>query len=152
MKTLLTSLLLLIFSLSFSQVSFTGYLTDKSENKLKDVTVNLYEGNTKLKTEKCSKKFEYSLALEKYYTVEIIKDGFISKKIAISTINGDKSAEPFLFVVEMAEDGDVNENFDTEYPSALIHYKKDAGVFNFDVAYAKNVKKELKLATNKGID
>lgn len=152
MKTLFTILLAFTFSIAYCQVSFTGYLVDKAETKLKNVTVNLYEGNTKLKTENCSKKFEYTLVLEKYYTIEIIKDGFISKKIAISTIKGDKGAEPFMFVLEIAEVGDVNENFDTEYPSALIHYKKDAGVFDFDVAYAKNVKKELKLATNKAID
>jgi hypothetical protein len=152
MKTLFTLLFSLTFSFIYCQASFTGYLVDKKENKLKDVTVNLYEGNTQLKSDKYSKKFDFNLELEKYYTVEIIKEGYTPKKIAISTIGGDKAAEPFMFVMEMIEEGKLSENFDVEYPSALIHYKNDEGVYNFDVDYAQNVKKEMKLATNKKID
>ena len=44
---------------------------------------------------------------------------------------------------------DEIEGVDEDYPSALIKYKKDEGTFNFDVNYAKNIKKEEKAARKK---
>lgn len=151
MKAVLTSIIFsLIVSVSgFSQVSFTGYLMDADENKIKDVAVNLYKGNEKVSTEKWSKKFEYDLELETYYTLELVKEGFVSKRIAISTFEGDKGAEPFMFVMELIAKEDAVKGMDEDYPSALIEYKKREGSFNFDVQYAKNIKKQQKLAKKK---
>lgn len=141
---------LLLFAVNvFSQVSFTGYLVDANDKKLKDVEVNLYKGNEKISTKKWSKSFDYDLELETYYTLELVKEGFISKRIAISTFEGSKGSEPFLFVMELVAKKDAIEGVDEDYPSALIKYKKDEGVFNFDVKYAKNLKKEQKEAKNK---
>ena len=139
----------IISSSVFSQVSFTGYLVDADDKKLKDVEVNLYKGNEKISTKKWSKKFEYNLELEQYFTLELVKEGFIAKRIAISTFKGDKGAEPFLFVMQLVETKDRIEGVDEDYPSALIKYKKDEGTFNFDVNYAKNIKKEEKAARKK---
>mgnify|MGYP000448133083 CR=1 FL=1 len=149
MKNILFFICIIISSLSFSQVSFTGYLVDSEEEKLKDVEVNLYQGNEKVSTTLWSKKFEYNLDLEKYYTLELIKEGFISKKIAISTIKGDKDAEPFLFVMELIKKSKEIKGVDSDYPSALIEFKKEIGGFNFDAEYAKNIKKEEKEAKKK---
>jgi hypothetical protein len=152
-RTLLLSVILFILSSTMSaQVSFTGYLVDTEEQKLKDVEVNLYKGNEKLSSKKWSKKFDYDLELETYYTLELVKVGFIAKRIAISTFQGDKGAEPFLFVMELVAKIDGVEGLDEDYPSALIKYKKDEGSFNFDVKYAKNLKKEEKLAKKKKRD
>ncbi len=141
---------LLLFSATiFSQVTFTGYLVDAGDKKLRDVEVNLYKGNEKLSTKKWTKKFDYNLELETYYTLELVKVGFISKRIAISTFEGDKGAEPFLFVMELVAKEDGVEGMDQDYPSALIEYKKNEGTFNFDVNYAKNLKKEEKEAAKK---
>jgi hypothetical protein len=150
MRTLLLSVILFMLSSTMSaQVSFTGYLVDAEEQKLKNVEVILYKGNEKLSSKKWSKKFDYDLDLETYYTLELVKEGFIAKRIAISTFQGDKGAEPFLFVMELVANKDRVEGLDEDYPSALIKYKKDEGSFNFDVKYAKNLKKEEKLAKKK---
>ena len=145
--TLVTALLISVGG--FSQVNFTGYLVDNDDSKLKDVTVNLYKGNEKVSSKKWSKKFEYDLELESYYTLELVKPQFTVKRIAISTFEGDKSAEPFMFVMEMIPTEYTNPYTDSDYPSALIQYKKDEGSFNFDVQYAKNVKKQEKEAKKK---
>ena len=145
-------LLLPIFLISYSlsaQVSFTGYLVDREDKKLKNVEVNLYEGNEKLSSKNWSKSFDYDLKLETYYTLELVKEGFVPKRIAISTFEGDKGAEPFLFVMELVSQKDIVKGMDEDYPSALIEYKKDEGSFNFDVKYAKNLKKEEKEAKKK---
>ena len=151
MKKLLFIAITLLFCTPsiYSQVSFTGYLVDADEKKLKDVEVNLYKGNEKMSTKKWSKKFDYNLELETYYTLELVKVGFILKRIAISTFEGDKGAEPFLFVMELIAEKDGIKGMDEDYPSALIEYKKDEGSFNFDVNYSKNLKKEEKLARKK---
>lgn len=142
MKPFFTILLFLICISFQAQVSFLGYLVDEDNAKMKNVTVNLYQGNDKISTKIWSKKFEYDLELDKYYTLELIKDGFETKRIAISTFEGDKGAEPFLFVMELKEAKKGEEPDD--FPSALIEYKKDEGSFSFDVKYAKDVKKKSK--------
>lgn len=146
MKTLVTMLFTIILTSSYAQVNFTGYLVDQDESKMKNVTINLYSGNELVSSEEWSKKFDYQLDLEKYYTLELVKEGFVTKRIAISTFEGDKGVEPFLFVMELvkAKEGEEVDDF----PTALIKYEKDEGIFNFDVKYAKNLKKEQKLAKN----
>lgn len=136
----------IILTSSYAQVNFTGYLVDQDESKMKNVTINLYSGNELVSSEEWSKKFDYQLDLEKYYTLELVKEGFVTKRIAISTFEGDKGVEPFLFVMELvkAKEGEEVDDF----PTALIKYEKDEGIFNFDVKYAKNLKKEQKLAKN----
>ena len=139
----------LMSTIGFSQVNFTGYLVDNDDSKLKDVTVNLYKGNEKISSKKWSKKFEYNLELESYYTLELVKPKFTVKRIAISTFEGDKGAEPFLFVMEMVPTEFTDPDAENDYPSALIQYKKDEGSFNFDVQYSKNVRKQAKEAEKK---
>ncbi len=142
----------LISNNSFGQVSFAGYLVDKDNKKMKGVSVKLYEGNELVSTKKWSYKFNYELKLETYYTMELEKSGFITKRIAISTFEGDKGAEPFMFVMELIEKKDAIEDVDSDFPSALIEYKKDEGEFDFDEKYAKNLKKEQKEALKKKKD
>jgi hypothetical protein len=110
MKEIVFVIFIFISSLSFSQISFTGYLVDSNHEKLKDVEVNLYQGDEKISTKKWSKRFDYTLELEKYYTLELVKEGFVSKKIAISTFESEKKLESFLFVMELAENkNSINE-------------------------------------------
>ena len=143
--TIIFSILIFV-DVSYSQVNFTGYLVDKENKKMKDVVINLYKGNEQISSTKWSNKFDYDLALETYYTIELIKEGFIPKKIAVSTFQGDKGAEPFLFVMELVAVKDATKDVDSDFPSALIEYKKDEGSFDFDEDYAKNLKKAQKEA------
>lgn len=134
---------------SFGQSKFVGYMVDNEENKLKDVSITLYNGNVEISTKRFSKSFEFDLKLEAYYTLELSKEGFVSKKIAISTFEGDKTAEPFMFVMQLEGAVEGQEHEDGDFPSALIKYKRDEGVYNFDVDYAKNLKRAAKEAKKK---
>lgn len=143
MKRFLLFAYLFIFPiLIFSQVNFTGYLVDEENNKMRDVTINLYEDNNLVSSDKWAKKFSYDLELEKYYTLELIKEGFIPKRVAISTFEGDKGADPFMFVMELLKKREGVDESDLDFPSALIEYKKSKGSFNFNVPYSKSIKKE----------
>ena len=126
----------------FAQVKFTGYLVDENDDKMKDVTVKLYEQNELISTKKWSKKFDYELEMEKYFTMELIKEGFISKRIAISTFEGDKGAEPFMFVMELYKSREGIDESELDFPAAIIEYKKNKGEFSFNVPYTKKIKKE----------
>lgn len=143
MKRFLLFAYLFIFPiLIFSQVNFTGYLVDEENNRMRDVTINLYEDNNLVSSDKWAKKFTYDLELEKYYTLELIKEGFIPKRVAISTFEGDKGADPFMFVMELLKKREGVDESDLDFPSALIEYKKSKGSFNFNVPYSKSIKKE----------
>jgi hypothetical protein len=139
--TLLT-FLFFCSSIVFSQVNFTGYLVDEENNRMRDVTINLYEDNNLVSSDKWAKKFSYDLDLERYYTLELVKEGFIAKRVAISTFEGDKGAEPFMFVMELLKKREGVDESDLDFPSALIEYKKNKGSFNFNVPYSKSIKKE----------
>lgn len=146
---------ILIFSMMFSsfiafaQVNFTGYLVDETNGKMKDVTINLYEENTLISSETWAKKFSYDLKMDKYYTLELTKEGYIPKRIAISTFDGDKGAEPFMFVMELLKTREGVDESELDFPSALIEYKKNKGAFSFNVPYSKSIKKEQELVLNK---
>tara|TARA_R110001592_G_scaffold208843_2_gene459895 strand:- start:8892 stop:9350 length:459 start_codon:yes stop_codon:yes gene_type:complete len=148
-KFIILSILIFESILLFSQVNFTGYLVDEESNKMRDVTINLYEENNLVSSTKWAKKFSYDLDLEKYYTLELVKEGFIPKKIAISTFEGDKGAEPFMFVMELLKKREGVDESDLDFPSALIEYKKNKGSFNFNVPYSKSIKKEQEQAFKK---
>ena len=123
MKHFITLSIILTLAVStFGQVTFTGYLVDSDNKKMKDVDINLFKENEKVSTKKWSKKFEYNLALEEHYTLELIKEGFQPKRIAISTFEGRKSTE-FMFVMELMKIKEGEEEDD--FPSALIEYKKE---------------------------
>lgn len=117
-------------------------MVDETNKSMRDVTINLYEENNLISTVVWAKKFSYDLKLQKYYTLELVKEGFLPKRIAISTFEGDKGAEPFMFVMELIKKREGIDDSDLEFPSALIEYKKNKGQFSFNVDYSKSIKKE----------
>lgn len=114
MKNIFFLTFIFISSFSFAQVSFKGYLIDAEDNKLKNVAVNLYKGDEKISTKIWSKSFDYDLELEKYYTLELRKNGFVVKRISISTYEGDKGAEPFLVVMELIKNSEKLKRIDSD--------------------------------------
>lgn len=141
-KSIILFVTLFSYCFTYAQVNFTGYLTDEENNKLKDVTINIYDQNELISTEIVSKKLSYDLSINSYYTLELVKDGFYTKRIAISTFGAKKTTEPFLFAVEMLMIQQGKDNLDTDFPSALIEYQKNKQCFSYNASYAKNIKKE----------
>lgn len=150
-------IIFLFFSLLFTQyfyaqVNFSGYLVDENNKGMKDVTINLYEENNLVSSTKWAKKFSYDLKLQSYYTLELVKDDFIPKRIAISTFEGDKGAEPFMFVMELIKKRPGVDDSEMDFPSAIIEYKKTKGEFNFNSDYSRSIKREQEAALNGVVD
>lgn len=147
-KVLIVVLCFFSIGLMRAQVNFSGYMVDEENKNMKDVTINLYEENNLISSVSWAKKFSYDLKLQSYYTLELVKDGYLPKRIAISTFEGDKGAEPFMFVMELIKKREGVDNSDADFPSAIIEYKKNKGQFNFNVDYSKSVKKSEVEAQN----
>lgn len=147
-KVLIVALCFFSIGLMRAQVNFSGYMVDEENKNMKDVTINLYEENNLISSVSWAKKFSYDLKLQSYYTLELVKDGYLPKRIAISTFEGDKGAEPFMFVMELIKKREGVDNSDADFPSAIIEYKKNKGQFNFNVDYSKSVKKSEVEAQN----
>lgn len=145
MKKIIPLVVVILFSVELSaQVNFMGYLVNETDKKMHNVSINLYEGNTLVSTEKWSKSFLYDLELEKYYTLELVKDSYITKRIAISTFEGDKGEVPFMFVMELNESAEGIDENELDFPSTIIEYKPGIGDYSFNVEYTNNIKKEHK--------
>lgn len=141
-KIAILSLALVQSLLVLGQIEFTGYLTDQNNKKLKQVTIKLYDENEIISSNLVNNKFNYTLSANKHYTLEIEKDGFFVKRIAISTVDAQNTSEPFSFIVEMIEKNDTTDDSASDFPSAIIEYKKSKKAFDFNTTYAKSVKKE----------
>lgn len=141
-KIAMLFLMVLSVCCTYSQINFTGYLSDEKNDKLKNVTINIYDQNELISTEIVSKKFSYDLSINTYYTLELVKDGFGTKRIAISTFGAKNTTEPFLFAVEMLQITNENKHSDTDFPSAMIEYNKKKQHFDYNASYAKNIKKQ----------
>lgn len=93
MKTLITSVLILLSSLVFSQdpsIFLEGQVTDYfSPNPIKNPTLILFE-NGKIVSKTIGKsngKWWFSLKPECFYILECVKEGMVSKKFIIDTRN-----------------------------------------------------------------
>lgn len=110
------------------------------------VTVHLYDNNQLISTYKTSQnaKFSVGAPLAKHYTLEFVKEGFVTKRVIINTkaINSPKvRAEDFDFNVYL-----IKEEIDIDYsildfPMALIEYKKSIKGFDYNKKYTRQMHK-----------
>lgn len=143
MKKIIVFSVALIYSVfAYSQIEFLGYLTNQENKKLKQVTVNLYEDNTLVSSTVFNLKFNYTFEPNKHYTIEIVKDGFFTKRIAVSTVDAAVTSDPFSFIVELTPKDESIDEAVFDFPTAIIEYKKSKKTFSFNETYAKSVKKE----------
>lgn len=144
MKTIVTLVFAICFAGNlFAQPLIKGYVVDENNKKLSNIEINIFEENSLLYTEIISKKFNYHLAINKYYTIEISKEGYYTKRIVVSTIASRFDIEPFECNIELVkiEEGKDEDEFD--FPVAIIEYKPYQGGFYFDIIKNSNGKDVL---------
>jgi hypothetical protein len=151
MKTIFTLFTLLYFSLnSFAQdeyfASFTALIYDENGKKVKNASIKIYKENEVLVDAQTKKngKVTFEIALGAYYTLEISKDGYITKRIAIKAY--DKYAKPiydalpFKFATELIKlKKNVNLD-DLEFPVAILEYDASKDEFEFVRSYTQQMK------------
>lgn len=144
MKTIVTLLFAICFAGNlFAQPLLKGIVVDENNKKLNNVEINLFEENSLIYTEFVSKKFSYNLSINKYYTIEISKEGYYTKRIIISTKASQFDVEPFECSIELVKIEEGNDEDAFDFPVAIIEYKPYQGGFYFDIIKNSNGKDVL---------
>lgn len=137
---------------STDPVEVSGHIVDPDNKKIKDTRIVIYNENSFVKEIESKRgKFEFTLQPGHYYTIEMKKKGFLTKRIGISTYIPPKTyvVEPFMFAMEMIPEEGVEEDFMFDFPVALVKFYKGKGRFDFITEYTKSIKAEREMALGK---
>ena len=115
--------------------------------KLANATVTLYIENDEIYSAETTENGKYKLMLSfnKDYTVEISKEGFISKRFNISTMvpRGKKILinQQFMFGVKLISEEEFKglNTIILNFPVTHFYYDKKNKQFEYDKEYAKNM-------------
>ena len=131
----------------FPALTISGTITH-GEDVLAGVTIDLYEGNNVIESTVTKKngKFKYKLNNDHIYTIDLIKEGYFTKRISINTAlpDGDDNFYDFDFDIDLESTKDKNYDAQlAEYPSALIAYDRRKKEFGFDKNYTRTYFDEI---------
>lgn len=148
MKTIITFLAAILIAINgFGQIEFKGYIVNEKGKKLNNVEIKLYEENSLIHSDFITNKFTYNLWLNKYYTVELSKEGYLTKRIVISTLASVYDAEPFECDIELIKKSDDLDGFDFDFPVAIVEYKQYQGGFHYNIIKNNGFEKKEELIT-----
>lgn len=122
------------------------------------VVVKLYKENEELHWEEITSvvyhehSFSFNLNKNTYYTVEVSKNGYVTRSIGISTalpdnvvIGGVKFT--FEFELELFKEKQNVDDYYLDFPVALIKYSEANQVFEYDTKYTKHIKSKINETT-----
>lgn len=164
MKTLLSILLLSCFcslahagtpkSDSLSCLDIEGKILNAADGSDAPCKIELWTSSgvvdtAILKTGK--NKFHFILKRNSYYTIRIVKQGFVDKLVCVDTALPPEEDITFRFrfdtsLMEIAEAKEVNRDA-LDFPVAIIHYQLEEECFNYNEIYTRKLRDEL-YATN----
>lgn len=135
---------------------FRGIAVSK-ESPMEDVVARLYKGNTKIDSSYTPKngKFEFSLAKDQVYMVELDKFGYVHSRVVIDTHRKGMDAGNADHTYELVVEAEMFEEFKAmagteedqdilDFPIAMIYYKPGDDEFVNYTKYTKYVKGEIK--------
>jgi hypothetical protein len=154
MKNLSKALItILMFAFSFTlsatiskTVKFKGKVII-TESDLSNVTVNLYQRNELINTfvTNASGGFEMKLELGHNYTFEVMKDGFITKRLAVNATSKTEVKQRvanFDFFCELIPYKDGVDTSELDFPITIIELNEKKGEFEYVTDYTKLMAKE----------
>ena len=122
-----------------------------ADEPLEDVEVRIFEGNEVFSTIYSDKKgrFDFELLKGSEYTLELSKEGYITKRMIIKTNVEDevKKLPKLKFEVALVEDSRYAEAIENDpesagildFPSAIIEYSKALGDFDYRMEYTEHI-------------
>ena len=134
MQTIITFLAATFIAINgFGQVEFKGYIVNEKGKKLNNVEIKLFEENSLIHSDFITNKFAYNLWINKYYTIELSKEGYFTKRIVFSTLASVYYADPFECDIELIKkSGDIDDS-DFDFPVAIVEYKQYQGGFHYNI-------------------
>lgn len=138
------------FNLEELCLEMKGIITDDYD-RLKGSTVNLYVNNDKVKTFTTSStgKFQFLLNRDLQYTIEVLKEGYLPKKISINTtmppLPESKVYVLNVFDFEVQMDEDLGNIFNEikDFPIALISFDPKENAFDYSFKYTESIRFEI---------
>jgi hypothetical protein len=131
----------------------TGLAVNHLNVPLDSVSVRLYKGSEEIDWMDLTAvphhehRFKYSFQTNEYYTIEVSRPGYISRRIAVSTeLPEELELDPifhFTFDVELIPESEKLNEFYTDFPIAIISYDKKTQVFNISQGYTRHIKNKL---------
>jgi hypothetical protein len=144
------SLFLNLFFVFISFSSFAGGLESLKmrgeifllDENSKEANIFVYDGNSLIDSTKSTKagNFEVELLLGGRYTIEIVKEGYNIKRIAVNAEVKDpfKRVPNFDFLCELSP---INESFANvpDFPATIIKMNERKGEFQYNSTYTKHI-------------
>ncbi|HEY9083939.1 MAG TPA: hypothetical protein VIN73_11440 [Vicingaceae bacterium] len=148
MKKIVTFLAVIFITISgFAQVEFKGYIVNEKGKKLNNVEIKLYEDNSLIHSDFFTNKFAFNLWVNRYYTIELSKEGYFTKRIVFSTLASVYYADPFECDIELIKKSDDIDDSDFDFPVAIVEYKQYQGGFHYNIVKNNGIEKEGQLIT-----
>ena len=123
-------------------------LFDAGDNVLKGANIRLYKGNSMIEEiAKSTSIVQLTLEEGNYYTLEVVLNGFLTKRIVINTdlLDAEIKREEYRFEVELERSADYDKYSDTEdvydYPRAIIEFDTNTRLFKANEEYFLSTKK-----------
>lgn len=132
-----------------SILEIKGYV-NHGEEEIEKALVLLYQNNKMVKKVNTKKngKFQFILFRDLKYTVEVIKEGFITEEIVIATkTTNDHGNSKYLY--EFSIDLMKTDEFEGlgltsfDFPSAKINFSVEDNAYTYDTYYSKWVKSKI---------
>lgn len=151
MKTIITFLAATLIAINgFGQIEFKGYILNEKGKKLNNVEVKLYEDNSLIYSDFITNKFAFNLWVNRYYTIELSKEGYFTKRIVFSTLASVYYADPFECDIELIKKSDDLDGSDFDFPVAIVEYKQYQGGFHYNIIKNNGFEKREELITQQG--
>lgn len=136
-------------------LTIVGMAIDEYNNSIDSVEVRLYKQSTVVKKNIITtidqeyKNFDFTLEVNQYYTVEVSKPGYVTRRIGFYTdLPSNVILKPlfyFEFDLVLFKEKKMDDYY-LDFPIALIYFNKKSGTFETADKYTKYIKSKIKEA------
>lgn len=131
-----------------------GIALDENGKPIDGAEVRLYKENDELEWTEITSvmyhehSFVFNLEANEYYTIEVSKNGFVSRSVALSTkLPANVSYSPIFhyeFEVTLFKEKKGVDDYYLDFPVALISYDAKRDVFDNNYIYTNHIKTKIK--------
>jgi len=131
-----------------------GYISEKGK-KSYQAKVKAFEGNNLIwfATTAQNGSFEFIIPQNKYVTLVVEKDGFMSKYIMFDTRSErmPRNLEPYECQIDLVQESDLKgvDISRLEFPIAIVEFDKKTKQFNHNTSYTDNMIEDYNYLLNK---
>ncbi len=119
---------------------------EPEKGKSDKVQVNLYEEN-KLAEQLVTRKsgdYEFTMLANRFYTIEVIKEGYITKRLSFDTHVPEDFGETSTmeFPIKIFKETKNMAKADFDFPTVLVVYDEKSRHFDYVKSYSRDILKE----------